>query len=110
MRKSLALLLLILLIVPFAYVEQKKRIYENRTQQYLTKEMEYAEADIKSLECKWHFFGLPNYWVSVIFTDEENIEYVYFVHDREQPLQFEYYSLDGSTPTSDELKHYEPHD
>ncbi|MFJ7736348.1 DUF3139 domain-containing protein [Lysinibacillus sp. NPDC097287] len=108
MRKWLVLVLLILLIAPFGYVELKKMIFENRIQQYLTEEKAYAEAEIKSIECQWHFFGLPKYWGEVIYTDEENVVYVYFAHDKDRPLQFEYYTLDGSEPKSEELKHYEP--
>lgn len=108
MRKWLIMVLLMLLILPFGYVGLQKRIYENRIQQYLMEEMAYAEADIKSIDCQWHFVGLPKYWVRVIFTDEENVVYVYFAHDKDRLLQSEYYTVDGSTLTSEELKHYEP--
>jgi len=50
----------------------------------LNEDMSYPKEAIQPIECKWHFAGLPSYWVIVIFSDEPNVVYTYFAHDKDQ--------------------------
>ncbi|WP_318614378.1 DUF3139 domain-containing protein [Sporosarcina sp. YIM B06819] len=110
MKKYLIIGLVILLLAPFYIVQTKKRLYENKIEHFLTEVMLYGKEDIQSIEGKWHFAGLPKYWVNVVFSDEPNVVYVYFAHDKEQIGQFEYYSIDSTILSTDKLKHYEPYE
>lgn len=110
MKKYLIIVLVILLIVPFCMVQIKKQVYENRIQDYLIEEKSYMKEDIQSIECKWHFAGLPSYWINVIFSDEPNVVYTYFAHDKENLLQFEYHVIDRTKLSIEQLKHFDPYE
>lgn len=109
MKKFILIGLVILLLVPFSFVQIKKRVYENRIEHFLIEEKSFEKEDIQSIEGEWHFAGLPKYWVNVIFSDEPNVVYIYFAHDKERIGQNEYYSIDSKN-SSDQLKHYDPYE
>lgn len=111
MKKLLLAGLVILLLAPFCTVYLKKQMYENRIEHFLMEERDYKLEEIQSIEASWHFAGLPKYWVNVTFSDEPNVVYIYFAHDKNHLGQFEFYTKDGDTPLSTEqLTHYEPYD
>lgn len=110
MKKLLLAGLVILLLVPFCTVQLKKHMYENRIEHFLMEEMAYEPEEIQSIKASWHFAGLPSYSVTVIFSDEPKVKYIYFAHDKNQLGQFEFYTEDGQTIQSPEqLKHYAPY-
>ena len=109
MKKFLIVELVVLLLAPFCPVQFKKQMYENRVEHFLLEEMAYKPEEIQSIEADWHFAGLPSYWVSVIFSDEPAVVYVYLVHHKDQLGQFEFYTKNGTMITAPEnLKHYQP--
>ena len=109
MKKFLIAGLVVLLVAPFCTVQFKKQMYENRVEHFLFEEMAYNPEEIQSIEADWHFAGLPSYWVSVIFSDEPAVVYIYFAHDKDRVGQFESYTTNGTTNTAPEkLKHYQP--
>ncbi|MFJ7936568.1 DUF3139 domain-containing protein [Sporosarcina sp. NPDC096371] len=110
MKKILIIGLVILILAPFCGVQIKKRVYENRVEHFLTEEMSYGKEDIQSIEAKWHFAGLPKCWVNVIFSDEPQVVYTYFAHDKEHIGQFEYHSIDATILSKDKLKHFAPYE
>lgn len=73
---------------------------------YLTEIKGYDESEIKTLESKWTFGGLPNYYVEVTFKNEPNIVYLYLAHHLIG--QFEYYDINGKKIPIEELKNYDP--
>lgn len=77
MKKFLIVALVIVLLAPFCTVLIKKQLYEKRIENYLIEDMSYQKEVIQSIECKWHFAGLPSYWVKVIFSDEPNVVYIF---------------------------------
>lgn len=111
MKKILLVGLVILLLPPFCTVQLKKHLYENRIKHFFMEETGYKPEEIQSIEASWHFAGLPNYMVTVIFSDEPKVKYVYFTHDKNQLGQYEFYTEDGNTIQSPErLKHYKPNE
>jgi hypothetical protein len=111
MKKIILVGLVILLLAPFFTVHIKKQMYEKRIERFLMEEMAYKPEEIQSIEASWHFAGLPNYAVTVIFSDEPKVKYVYFAHDKNLLGQFEFYTEDGNAILSPErLKHYAPYE
>lgn len=110
MKKLLIVTLVIAILVPFCTIQIKKQLYEKRVENYLTENMNYEKEAILSIESKWHFAGLPKYWVNVIFSNEPNVIYLYFAHDKANIGQAEYYTIDGTTLTEEQLKHYTPYE
>ncbi|MGE7689618.1 DUF3139 domain-containing protein [Lysinibacillus sp. NPDC097214] len=106
MKKFLTVGIIIMLLVPFCTVHIKKRLYEKRIENYLIEDMSYPKEAIQSIARKWHFAGLPSYWVNVIFSDETNVVYTYFAHDKDHLGQFEYHTINGSTLSPKQLKHF----
>ncbi len=110
MKKLLIIVLVILLLTPFCKVWLKKKLYENRIEHFLMEEMDYEPEEIQSIKASWHFAGLPSYSVTVIFSDEPKVKYIYFAHDKNQLGQFEFYTEDGQPiPSPEQLKHYAPY-
>jgi len=110
MKKFLIVGIIIMLLAPFCTVHMKKRLYEKRIENYLIEDMSYRKEAIQSIECNWHFAGLPSYWVNVIFSDETNVVYIYFAHDKDHLGQIEHYTIDGTTLSPEQLKHFKPYD
>ncbi|KOP69625.1 hypothetical protein AMS59_22110 [Lysinibacillus sp. FJAT-14745] len=106
MKKFLIVALFIMLLAPFCTVQIKKELYEKRIENYLIEDKSYQKDAIQSIECKWHFAGLPSYWVNVIFSDEPNVVYIYFAHDKNHLGQFDHYTIDGTTLLTEQLKHF----
>lgn len=111
MKNLLLAGVVILLLAPFCTVHLKKQMYERRIEHFLMEEMAYKPEEIQSIEASWHFAGLPAYAVTVIFSDEPQVNYLFFAHDKNQLGQFEFYTEDGHTIQSPErLKHYAPYE
>lgn len=110
MKKFLLVVLVIVLLSPFCLVQIKKQLYEKRIENYLIEELSYQKEAIQSIECKWHFAGLPTYWVNVIFSDEPNVIYLYFAHNKDHIGQFEHHTIDGTTPSTEQLKHFKTYE
>ncbi|MGE7673249.1 DUF3139 domain-containing protein [Lysinibacillus sp. NPDC094403] len=110
MKKFLIVALIIMLLAPFCTVQIKKQLYVKRIENYLIEDMSYPKEAILSIECKWHFAGLPSYWVNVIFSDEPNVVYVYFAHDKDNLGQFEHHTIDGKTLSPEQLNHFKSYD
>ena len=110
MKKILIVTLVIAILAPFCTIQIKKQLYEKRVENYLMENIVYEKEAIQSIKSKWHFAGLPSYWVNVIFSDEPNVVYLYFAHDKATIGQAEYYTIDGTTLTKEQLKHYMPYE
>lgn len=110
MKKLLICAIVIMLLAPFFTVQFKKQFYENRVKNYLIEEVAYQEDAIQSIESTWHFAGLPSYTVNITFSDEPNVIYNYFAHDKNNIHQAEHYTIDGSTLSTDQLKHFKPYE
>ena len=110
MKKILLVALLLIVLVPYVTVQLKKNLYEHKIQQYLIEEIHYTEEEIQSVNCEWYLGGLPNYSVNVIFNDEPNVVYIYFVHRKDRLGQFEHYTKDGTVLQLKQLKHYKPYE
>ncbi|WP_193767054.1 DUF3139 domain-containing protein [Lysinibacillus parviboronicapiens] len=106
MKKFLTVTLVIALLAPFCTVQINKQLYAKRIENYLIEDMTYRKEAIQSIECKWHFAGLPSYWLNVVFADEPNVVYLYFAHNKDRVGQFEHQTLDGTTLPTEQLKHF----
>lgn len=113
MRKPLkialfvAIIVLIIILSRFIYIEVNKNNYQNRVTNYLLKEMGYAKNEIALVEGVYGF-KLPEFYTIVIFENEPYVEYTYFAH--EEVLQFDYEITDNKyiEITKKELKNYDP--
>lgn len=110
MKKFIIFTLLFIVLCPYCLVQFKKQFYEHEVYDYLIEEIKYTEEDIQSIECQWYLGGLPNDSVDVMFADEPNVVYIYFVHDKEHIGQFEHYTIYGKILPPEQLKHYTPYD
>ncbi|MFB7157838.1 DUF3139 domain-containing protein [Lysinibacillus sp. NPDC056232] len=108
MKKFLIVGIIIMLLAPFCIEHIKKQLYEKRIENYLIEDLSYPKKAIQSIECKWHFAGLPSYWINVIFSDEPNVIYLYLAHDKDHLGQFEYHTIDRTTLSTEQLKHFKP--
>ncbi|AWE07826.1 hypothetical protein DCE79_10710 [Lysinibacillus sp. 2017] len=107
MKKLLIIAVVIVILAPFCTIEIKKQLYEKRVEDYLIENTFYQKDETESIKAKWHFAGLPSYWVNVIYSDEPNVVYTYFAHNKGKVGQFEYYSIDGTNLSTEQLKHFE---
>lgn len=113
LRKLLKIFLFVVMIVlviilsRFIYIEVNKNNYENKVTNYLLKEIGYDKSEIVSVEGVYGF-KLPEFYTIVIFENEHYVEYTYFAHDG--VLQFEYEIIDRKYIgiTKKELKNYDP--
>lgn len=110
MKKLLIVAVVIVILAPFCTIEIKKQLYEKRVENYLIENKSYQKEEIESIKAKWHLAGLPSYWVNVIYCDEPNIIYIYFAHNKNRVGQFEYYTIDGTTLSIEQLKHFETYE
>jgi ABC-type cobalt transport system substrate-binding protein len=103
------LLVISIILIPFIYIEIKKNSYRQQIQTYLAEEKGYELDEIQLIQGKYHPFGLPKYWVTVVFKNEPNIEYAYFTNHAKG--QFEYYNTyENTVPPIETLKNYDPSD
>jgi len=110
MKKILLVAILLIVLVPYVTVQLKKQLYEQKIRHYLIEEVHYTENEIQSIDCEWYLGGLPNYAVNVIFIDEPNVVYIYFVHRKDRLGQFEHYTIDGTVLQPEQLKHYQSYE
>ncbi|MBT2291721.1 DUF3139 domain-containing protein [Paenibacillus albidus] len=109
-KKSILVLSIavLLVLIPFAYVQLNKMNYAQRVTQYLIDTEKYRKEEIKSVRGVWGV-KLPSFYSVVIFKDEPEVEYIYFAHDG--VMQFSYRIAPEGTAegiTESELKHYVP--
>lgn len=107
MKKLLIITLVIIILTPLCTIEIQKYLYEKRVTAYLTDNKFYQKDEIQSVKAKWHFAGLPSYWVNVVFSNEPNIVYIYYAHNTDAVGQYEYYAIDGSDVSTERLKYLE---
>ena len=102
-----AIIVLVIIMSRFIYIEVNKNIYENKVTNYLLKEMGYDKSKITSVEGIYGF-KLPEFYTIVIFENEPYVAYTYFAHN--EVLQFEYEVIDSKYIgiTKKELKNYDP--
>ena len=102
-----AIIVLVIILSRFIYIEVNKNNYENKVTNYLVKEMGYDKSEIASVEGVYGF-KLPEFYTIVIFENEPYVEYTYFAHD--EVLQFDYEIIDREyiDVTQKELKNYDP--
>lgn len=100
------ILILVIILARFIYIEVNEQIYENRVTNYLMNELEYDLSEIASVEGVYGF-KMPKFYAVVTFTNEPYIEYLYFAHGR--VLQFEYQIIDKEFKgiTKDDLRNYD---
>ncbi|MBY0161453.1 DUF3139 domain-containing protein [Cytobacillus firmus] len=84
---ALLVLLVLVLLSPFVYVQANKMIYAKKVNAYLLEEEHYTQDEIQSVQGIWGV-KLPPFYVVVVFKDEPEVEYIYFAHDT--IMQFEY--------------------
>lgn len=103
----LAILILVIILARFIYIEANEQIYANRVTDYLVNELEYDQSEIGSVEGVYGF-KMPKFYVVVTFENEPSIEYLYFAHGR--VLQFEYQIIDKEFKgiTKNDLRNYDP--
>lgn len=109
-KMLIVIVIMILVITPFVYVQANKMIYKNRVTNYLLETQSYSKEEIESVKGIWGI-KLPSFFAVVIFKDEPNVEYVYFAHN--EVLQFGYRLTQEGTRrgiTVSDLKHYVPLD
>ena len=107
MKKLLIFVVVIVILAPFCTIEIKKQLYEKRVETYLIENKFYQKDEIESIKAKWHLAGLPSYWINVIYSDEPNVVYIYYAHNKDEVGQFEYYTIDGTNLSAKQLKHFE---
>lgn len=106
MKKLLIVAVVIAILAPFCTIEIKKQLYEKRVENYLIENRSYHKEEIESVKAEWHLAGLPSCWVNVIYSDEPNVVYIYFAHNKDKVGQAEYYTIDGTTLSAEQLKHF----
>ncbi|GED70144.1 hypothetical protein BRE01_38460 [Brevibacillus reuszeri] len=79
--------LLALVLTPFVYVQANKMIYADRVMEHLLKKEKILPEQIQSVTGEWSK-KLPAFCAIVVFTDEPEVEYVYFAHN--EVIQFGY--------------------
>ncbi|MBO8173318.1 MAG: DUF3139 domain-containing protein [Bacillaceae bacterium] len=104
--KISAAILILLVLVPFLYIQINKIVYEKRVTDYLIEEKGYRGEDIQSVTGKWGF-KLPPFYTEVVFRDEPDVAYIYFAHN--DVKQFDYHIPDEEKQGISEsaLKHLE---
>lgn len=107
MKKRLIIIVVLAILAPILTIEIKKQLFEKRVTTYLMETKSYEKEEIQSIQAKWHFAGLPKYWIDVIFFDEPNVIYTYFAHNKGNVWQAEYASIDGPPLTVEQLKHFD---
>ena len=102
-----AIIVLVIILSRFIYIEVNKNNYENKVTNYLLKEMGYNKSEIASVEGVYGF-KLPEFYTIVIFENEPYVAYTYFAHN--SVLQFEYEVIDRKYIgiTKKDLKNYDP--
>lgn len=71
---------LLLVLTPFVYVEYNKHDYAERVKTYLVEEAHYKPEQIKSVTGVWSK-KLPSFLAEVVFADEPEVTYIYFAHN-----------------------------
>lgn len=71
---------LILILIPFVYVQGNKMAYAEKVRSYLLQEKGYKEEELASVQGVWGI-KLPPFYTLVVFKDEPHVEYVYFSHN-----------------------------
>nr|WP_239584283.1 DUF3139 domain-containing protein [Aquibacillus albus] len=101
-----SILVLVVILSPFIYLEVNKNIYENRVTNYLLEVRIYDEEEIASVEGVFGF-KMPKFYTTVTFENEPYVEYTYFAHN--EVLQFDYEILDEEHKgiSEEELKNLE---
>ena len=102
----LAILVVLVISATFGFIQFKKHCASDIVMEYLTEVKGYEKSEIVTIESKWTFFGIPKYYVEVSFKNEPNIIYLYLANDLKG--QFEYYTIDGKTIPTENLKNYDP--
>ena len=110
MKRLLIVAVVIVILASFFMIEIKKQLYENRVETYLVEQKLYQQDEIESIKAEWHLAGLPSYWVNVMYADEPNIVYIYFAHHKGKVGQAEYYTIDGTNFSPEQLKHFEEYE
>ena len=102
-----AILILIITLLGFTYIEVNKNIYKNKVTNYLLEDIGYDMNEIASVKGVYGF-KLPKFYTIVIFENEPYIEYTYFAHNK--VLQFNYEIIDKQYigVTKNTLKNYDP--
>ncbi|WP_373876570.1 DUF3139 domain-containing protein [Paenibacillus spongiae] len=76
----LILLVIVIFITPFFYVQANKLIYANKVTSYLLNVQHYKKNEIKSVKGIWGI-KLPSFYTVVVFENEPYVEYIYFAHN-----------------------------
>lgn len=108
MKIILGIVLIALILSPFAYVQINKLLYAQKVTRYLIEEQHYKQDQLKSVTGVWGI-KLPPFYAVVVFADEPDVEYIYFAHN--QVLQFEHRITEEGKQkgiTDSNLKHYVP--
>lgn len=78
--RSVLVVVLLLVLTPFVYVEYNKYAYAERVKTYLVEEAHYKPEQIKSVTGVWSK-KLPSFLAEVVFADESEVTYIYFAHN-----------------------------
>ncbi|MDN4604119.1 DUF3139 domain-containing protein [Paenibacillus sp. F6_3S_P_1C] len=102
------IIMIMLVLTPFVYVQVNKKIYAHRVTEYLIEEKKYTQEEIESVEGIWGI-KLPPFFALVNFKDEPDVEYIYFAHN--EVLQFGHRISEEAQrrgKTKSDLKHVAP--
>ncbi|WP_289136388.1 DUF3139 domain-containing protein [uncultured Brevibacillus sp.] len=80
-------IVLVVVLTPFVYVQANKLIYASRVTEHLLEKEKIQPEQIRSVKGEWSK-KLPPFCAIVVFADEPEVEYVYFAHN--EVIQFGY--------------------
>lgn len=98
--------IILLILVPFLYIQINKIVYEKRVTDYLMEEKGYRAEDIQSVTAKWGL-KLPPFYAEVVFEDEPNVVYIYFARDDVKQFDYRIWDEGEKEVPESNLKHLE---
>lgn len=81
------IIVIILVLLPFGYVQYNKMAYAQRVSDYLLEQKHHKQSEILSVTGVWNG-KLPPFSADVVFADEPEVVYIYFAHN--DVIQFGY--------------------
>jgi len=102
-----AILVLVIILSRFIYIEVYKNIQEDKVTNYLIKEMGYDKGELASVEGVYGF-KMPEFFTIVIFENEPYVKYTYFAHNEVSQFDYEIIDRQYIRVTKNELKNLDP--
>ena len=96
--------LIVIILGSLLYVKGSEMLYASRVESYLLKEQGYAASDIAHIEGHYGM-KLPTFYVTVVFSDEQHVTYIYYAHNGVLQAEFERDGVLLDASQLQELKH-----